>query len=929
MYTLVTETTAYEGVARIATKIAADFEAITTTRPFIVDRLKKNTLNIVFATIGHSEIIEDLVLRDAFDPSGIVGKREVFTIQFVDEHTLLIAGSDKRGTIYGMFTLSEYIGVSPLHFWGDAIPVVNKGLIIGKDIEQTSKEPSVTYRGLFINDEWPCFGNWTFGKFGGFTAEMYDHVFELILRLKGNYLWPAMWTSSFSLDGPGQLSEELADIYGVVIGASHHEPCLRASEEWAKVRGEDTPYGTAWNYLTNKEGLNNYWRDGLKRSGQYEKIITIGMRGEYDSAMMAEATLEDNINILKDIITNQRTLIDEHVENKDNPLLLAVYKEVEEYFYGAEGVQGLKDWEGLDDVICMLCEDNFGFMRSLPNDELRQNDRKFGMYYHFDYHGGPISYEWLPSTTFERTWEQMSMAYDYGVRDVWIVNCGDLKFNEVQLNYFMNMAYDFDKWGTTNLLSPSQFTETFVESHFKGLSTEEKEDIATVLKGYMKLNAQRRPEALNADIYHATHYLEVNRILAQVARLKQLSIQIFDNLPKAYLEAYYSMVHFPAMASLNLIEMHAFATKNHHYARQGKKIANAYAEDVKEAIDMDHKLAVEFGNFRNGKWKGMELAPHVGFTTWNEDNHRYPVRHMVHPVAKPRMVVSRKDRGEIYHKTYGKPMEILVEDFLYAGNELVIIEIANDGEGDLKYEITNDSEWLKIRNVESKFTSQNNVGLYVDHGLLTHEISETVLTISDGDTKVNVRVRARNVETAGLPEQTYLQDNGVYIIEPDIFFNKQDAPDGKFVELLGYGRSGMGFKVYPTTAAFEPEDIKPTLSYRVLIEEAGDYVVEVWSTPTNPVAFKKELRFMLNDEVMVAVDTQFSAGSPYDKVWSQGVLDNIRKTPTTLSFDKGVQEIHIAALDPNFILERVLVYKKGKDPLPSYLGPVESFYVQS
>ena len=233
----------------------------------------------------------------------------------------------------------------------------------------------------------------------------------------------------------GEENARLADCYGIVMSNSHHEPCLRHSEEWDLVRGEDSVYGNEWSYLTNREGLIRYWRDGLLRSGKYENIITIGMRGERDSLMLGEdASLEQNISLLKEIITEQRKLIRECV-GENEPEMLALYKEVEAYYYGDETTPGLKDWDGLDGVTLMLCEDNYGNMRTLPTEEMRSHRGGFGMYYHFDYHGSPVSYEWVNSSYLPKIWDQMTMAYDFGVRDIWIVNVGDLKFQEYPLSF--------------------------------------------------------------------------------------------------------------------------------------------------------------------------------------------------------------------------------------------------------------------------------------------------------------------------------------------------------------------------------------------------------------------------------------------------------------------------------------------------------------
>jgi len=946
-FPFIVESEAFEGVKRIAQKVAADFEKVCGVQPQITEEPVKSETMIIFATLGKSQLTDKLTNAGKFDSSLIRGKREVYQIKFIDSpfdgisKALLVCGSDKRGTIYGMFALSEFIGVSPLHFWGDVEPVRREKIEITEKIETVSKEPSVKYRGFFINDEWPCFGTWTFSHFKGFTAEAYDHVFELLLRLKGNYLWPAMWASSFALDGPGSLNEELADIYGVVIGASHHEPCLRASEEWDKVRGPQSVYGNEWNYYTNREGLLKYWDDALTRSGKYEKIITIGMRGERDSSMLGEnATLKDNIDLLKDIIKNQRELIKKRVNpNIDEvPQVLALYKEVEEYFYGNEQVAGLKDWDELDGVICMLCEDNFGFMRTLPTVDIRDRKGGFGMYYHFDYHGGPISYEWMPSTSFERTWEQMCMAYDYGIRDIWIVNVGDLKFNEVPLAYFLELAYDFEKWGTSAPNSIEEYTSLWIEKTFSLAETSIREKIARVLHGYIRMNAARRPEAQNAGIYHPCHYLEADRMLNLAADIEKENEEVYQALCKNEKDAYYSMIYFPAKASVNLLKMNLYAGKNRHYAKQGKKIANKYAALVTECIEKDRSLSKEFAQFKNGKWKGMELEQHIGFVKWNEDNCRYPLRYQVEPAYKPRMAVSRKDRQEIFTKTYGRPMTVLVDDFLYAGNDEVILEIANDGIGSLDYSIETDGEygWLQINPVKGTVEFQEEIILRCYGQKLTEEIQTARLSISDRETVVAVEVKAKNTDTKAttlpdLPPMTFLQNNGVIVMEANHFCSRKDTAAGSFVELKNYGRNGAAMKVFPTTANFDEQDEKPSLSFRFLIEEAGNYTAEIWLAPTNSVQNKRPLRFLLTDskgerQIITAVPADFNAGSPSDKRWCEGVLNQIRVCKTLLEFEKGVREISIGALEAGLVLERVLIYSESRAPLDSYLGPPESFH---
>jgi hypothetical protein len=607
---------------------------------------------------------------------------------------------------------------------------------------------------------------------------------------------------------------------------------------------------------------------------------------------------------------------------------LALYKEVEEYFYGSGEFEGLKDWDGLDDVICMLCDDNFGFVRTLPSPEL--GDRKFGMYYHFDYHGGPISYEWMPSTSYERTWEQLCKAYDHGIKEVWIVNVGDLKFNEVPLAYFMDLAYDFDKWGSSNLNSVEEYTHKWLEKTFSSADLAVRNKIADVLHGYIRLNAQRRPEALNAEIYHPCHYLEADRMLELAVNIKNLNEEVYAALSEQEKDAYYSMIYFPAEASMNLLQMHLYAGKNMHFAQQGKKIANKYALMASECIERDRTLAEEFARFKEGKWKGMELEAHIGFTQWNEDNSRYPLRVTVEPAPKPRMVVSRKDDAKVYHKTYGRPMTITVNDFLSAGANEVIIEIANDGIGAFDYVVEAEQEydWLELSALKGTVEFQEELVLRCKRENLRDEIQNARLLIKDAETVVAVEIMAKGHNNLQLPPMTFMAHNGIIVIEANHFASKKDTDAGKFKELNHYVRSGAGMKVFPSTANFVETDKKPVLTYRFFIEEAGDYTVEVWTTPVNPAQANQPLRFMLGKpdsglQLITAVSSDFVAFHT-DSRWCRGVLNNIRKNSLSLKFDLGIQEIAIAPLEAGLIIERILIYKNGAEPQDSFLGPQES-----
>lgn len=937
---IVVEEEAYKGVQKIAQKSAKDMELVTGKKPEIYRNIPKNQNHIIlYATVGKSSLLKKLVQADKIDLTLMKALREVYGIYLVEhpwegvEQALVVAGSDKRGTIYGIFHLSEAIGVSPLVYWGDAKPVHQDRLELDETIEMVSKEPSVRYRGFFINDEWPCFGNWTMEHFGGFTAKMYDHVFELLLRLKGNYLWPAMWTSSFALDGPGEKSAELADEYGVIMGNSHHEPCLRASEEWDIYKGKHSPYGMAWDYTTNKEGLLAYWKDGLKRSSKYENIITVGMRGERDSVMQGTSTLEDNIAVLKDIIKEQDRLIGQYADTVDNrmPRLLAIYKEVERYFYGTETVTGLRNWNGLDDIILMLCEDNFGNMRTLPDEQMRHHKGGFGMYYHLDYHGGPVSYEWINTTPLSKIWEQMTEAYEYGVREVWMVNVGDLKGNEFPLSYFMELAYDYEKWGITQESSADTYTKEWIGKQFGSAVTRNQvQELAYILTESVDICSLRRPESMNSHIYHPVHYSETDRMIDRILSLCQKADSMKEKLGIESKATYYSLIYRSLQCGMNLLLMQLYAGKNEHYATQGKIIANRYQKLVENAIHRDRELSEAFGQSFCKKWKGMELESHIGFTKWNEDGCHYPLQMTVEPFERPRMVVSCANRLETAVKNYGRSEQIVICDFLYIGCDTVEIEVANDGIGSFLCQVEQEKcAWIEVSWSQKEICEQEILKITCREDMRPETEQEHSLYLTDGDARVELVIRAKKTDTAPFPKMTFFEQEDVVAIYAEHFAYQKASAKGEWKLLSGYGRIKGALKAFPVTRRFTKEN-SPYVGYYLAVEAEGNYYLEVWSAPSNPLELGGTLCFGIgiNQEKMIqfpSVTKDYQAGEPESQEWSRGVLNQIHKCKIPVKLQKGLNEIRVYAMDPGFVLEELIICRtKQKE---SYLGPVESFYL--
>lgn len=923
------------GVRKIADKVREDIGLVTGQYPMMKEKIEEvGEYVIVAGTYGKSQLISQLEQEGRIHLEGIKGKREVYQVAFIEwpwphvKEAMVICGSDKRGTIYGLFQISDWLGVSPWVYWADVKPKKQNEVYFTQEDAMVSKEPSVKYRGFFINDEWPSFGSWTFEHFGGFTAQMYDKVFELLLRLKGNYLWPAMWSSSFSLDGPGLKNAELADEYGIVICFSHHEPCLRSSEEWDIYKGADTEYGQWWNYYTNKEGLLNYWRDGLKRSGKYESVITIGMRGERDTSMLGpDSTLRENIDLLKDIITEQRKLIAEYVNPnlEEVPQVLALYKEVEAYFYGDEEAEGLKDWKTLDGVTLMLCEDNFGNMRTLPEASKREREGGWGMYYHFDYHGAPISYEWVNSTPLTKVWEQMSMAYDYGVREIWVVNVGDLKPQELPLSYFMALAYDFEKWGTHAPNQTKHFTEEWVKQQFGAVfSHQQQSEVVSILEGYSCLNGRCRPEVLSSKTYHPSRYHEAERVFNQVELLSQKADKLLEEVSKSAYDAYYELVYFPAIASFNLIKMQIYAGMNQYEAVRGKVVANIYGDQVVQCIERDRALTDAYHHLAEGKWNGMASSAHIGFTHWNDEDWRYPVRQIVEPVAKPRMIVSVAGQSESY--TSGS---IMIQDGLYPDCQRIEVYIDNGGKESFTYEVEEGASWLSVSKSKGKVDLRDTLVFYINKERLTQKEMTTV-TIKGAEAQVQLCIEAQPIQKPDLP-MTFMESQGYTAIEAEHFAKSEAAGEAKWCLLEGYGRTLSGLKVYPTTQSFKLGEAAPTLMYRVWVEKEGQYTLEVQAAPSNPLRKKSSLGYGLkvNDgkwKKVEMVGEDFAAGDWNDQNWCTQVLENINRSYAVLHLQQGLNEIYIQAMDAGVVLERLVICPEGKRIPSKYLGPEESYH---
>lgn len=602
------------GVMIAARNLQEDFGRVTGQQAPLVHAPQSKRM-IIVGTLG-SRYIKELTKQGKIDEKQLKGKNEKYLMSVVSQpmagvdEALVIAGSDRRGAIYGIYELSEQIGVSPWYDWAD-VPVEqqkNLSMIRGT---YTAGEPAVKYRGIFLNDEAPCLTGWVKHTYGTNYGDhrFYARVFELILRLRGNYMWPAMWSWSFYADD-AQNSKTANDM-GIIMGTSHHEPMARNHQEWARKRKE---YGV-WDYATNQKVIDRFFREGIERAVDTEDLITIGMRGDGDAPMGGEegkdheyvARDKENMRLLERIFKNQRKIIKDVTgqASEKRPQVWAIYKEVQKYY--DMGLRPPKD------VIMLVCDDNWGNVRRLPNDEERKHPGGWGMYYHVDYVGAPRNSKWLNVTPIQNLWEQMQLTYDYGVDKLWVLNVGDLKPMEYPITLFLDMAWNPKQYNAGNLLN---HTRQFCAQQF---GADQAEEAMRILNLYSKYTGRVTAEMLDMHTYNLETG-EWKQVADEYAKLEAEALRQYLSLEPAYRDAYKQIILFPVQAMANIYEMYYAQAMNHKLYKENNPQANEWADKVEKAFKRDAALCNDYNTVMSGgKWNGMMTQKHIGYTSWNDN----------------------------------------------------------------------------------------------------------------------------------------------------------------------------------------------------------------------------------------------------------------------------------------------------------------------
>lgn len=917
----------WKGVIRAAHDLADDIHKVSDATPRFVQSNSRPHSSIVIGTIGKSPLIDQLVSEGKLDVSAIKGQWESFLIQTVEDN-LIIAGSDKRGTIYGIYDLSEKIGVSPWYWWAD-VPARKSSSLYVQSGKYVQPSPKVKYRGIFINDEWPSFGGWATNRFGGLNSKMYAHLFELLLRLKANYFWPAMWATAFNEDDP--MNPVLADEYGIIMGTSHHEPMMRAHKEYTKRRDAIG----AWDYATNKKNLDQFFREGLERNKNFDNIITIGMRGDGDVAM-GKGDDEENMKILRDVVEGQRQIIGE-VYGKDPsevPQLWAIFTEVQRYYD--------KGFNVPDDVLLLFCDNNWGYLRRTG--PLKEKNRKGGMglYYHIDMNGGPWNDRWVNTSPIPKLREQFHLAYETGIDDLWVINVGDLKPKELPIDFILRYA-----WNPHNI--PADKTDDYTrEWAAQNFGDEYAGEIADIVSKYPKYNLWRKAEVQVAGIFSVVNHRETDRVEKLWKEVEAKAEVLKKRIPADWQDAYFQLVYYPTVASAGIANIYTATTRNHLYAKQGRPLANLYAKQAEELFEKDKRLTCYYNDtLANGKWKNMMSDIHIGYTQWSMPKQALlPSLQQVTLQDTPSLGICPEGcEATDYTDKLALPLfDALLDQTYY-------IDLFNRGKGSINFTATPSQTWIKVSQPSGTVKTETRLQVNIDWAAIGNGTHEACLTIKSGETNFPIGIRAVKGQAPDTKEAYFGNLSKTEFSIPAYLYNKNvPGKDAAWTELPDLGRGYACMGISPVTAPSAQPEEAPYLEYQILLPDTGTVSLCIGILPTQDVYPERGLRIAvaIDDEIPEVIDARqgfvdtFGEYNPANLAQSPNlkplpkqdktikltgskqlrrneVFDNLRMLTTKLHVkEAGMHRLKLYMIDPEIVLEQLVLYPDNR--YPSYFG---------
>lgn len=919
----------YPGVVRAAYDLQEDINLVTSRKPSIInsrDKLLQEKFVIIIGSIEKSKIIQELVENKKIDITPIQDKWESYFHQLVDnpfgdgsvKTALVIAGSDKRGTIYGIYKLSRMMGVSPWSYWADAVPSYQENYSLEKGYYYHQGEPTVQYRGIFINDEEEL-SQWSARIDNGIRMgpNVYQEIYELLLRLNANYLWPAMHhTSDAFNDHEG--NRILADYYGIVIGTSHVDMMMRNNNnEWdnfvAQYKRDHNYHGVIeYDYTVNPEILQEYWRSAVRMYKDYEVQYSLGMRGKHDVAFTT-ANIDqapwygDKVKLLEQIIKDQRQILREELNNptlEDVFMIFTPYKEVQEIYN-----QGL---ELPEDVTVLWVDDNHGFIRQLSNDRERARRGGSGVYFHNSYWGPDNeSYMWLNSMPLTLMYEEMNKAIRYNSVKNWVLNVGDIKPGELPMEFFLEYAYRADKYNQDNVY---EFVREWAQQEY---GKDFEESIESIVKRYGQYTNVIKIEQIQVDLFTNVAYSdEYEKRMAKYQILLDDAEKVYEDLPAHKKPTFYQMILYQVRQAYYRNAEFYYATKANTAAMQGRSATahNSY-EMARQFYELSHYENSYYTKIlSDGKWRGLmepyKYSPPVA-SGFAESGATLEIKNGGDLIVEGTKYI--KDNYELKFYNYSKGRKY--------------IDVFNTGVIPFDFTANANQDWIKLSQSSGKVYDEIRVWVEIVWDKVPKGNAEGQVSIDYGYGIKTIQIKTFN-DKINLGEKTYVEQDGYVSIEMENY-SKSKSVDGAYFEIikdLGRIEGDMVRSISDYLIGYSALDFQanaPYLEYNVHFISEGTFETEVYRFPSLDANGK--IRFAIqvddNNPIILEGENDYGVGN-YD--WEEGIFTQIFKHKFKLDISgKGLHRIRLYMIDPFLTFDKMVIYTEEMNE--SYLGPDESY----
>lgn len=921
-------------VKRAAELFAADVEAVTGRRPQVTSATGETGPAVIVGTVGGSALIRRLSEAGKIDTAPLEGAWERYLIQTVANplpgirKALVIAGSDRRGAAYGLFTLSELIGVSPWYWWAD-VPV-KKHAALHVDAPPTySQTPSVRYRGIFLNDEDWGLTPWASQTFeperGNIGPRTYAKVCELLLRLKANYLAPAMHPVSTSFN---QIPENklVADTFAIVMGSTHCEPLLlNTASEW------DTQTMGPWNYDKNKEGINRVLTQRVRENSPYENVYTLALRGLHDGAMSTTLPMHEKVRMLQQALLDQRQILAENIDRpvETVPQAFTPYKEVLEIYSN-----GL---ELPDDVTIVWPDDNYGYMKRLSGVREQRRTGRSGVYYHVSYLGVPHSYLWFSTTPPSLMYEELRKAYDTTADRLWLLNCGDLKGSEMQVSLFLDMAWDIGRFTADNVVTyPARWLAgIFGEAYYDRLEAMTREHLRLAFPrkpeymgwGYHWNRFDHNCEQLTDTDFSFTNYDEAPRRLEAYRKLGARAEALLHEIGDEARPAFYQLVYYPLRGAELMNRMTLGGQRNRWYARQGRAATNAVRDEVQRCYDSLQVITRGYNSLLGGKWNHMMSMRQ----NYDGVSAYFNLPHLAtHDAAgAPRLAL--QVAGE--DVTGARAFHALPAFDNYL-RRTYPVEIYNRGGGTLAWTAHASEPWVVLSKSAGKTADEERITVGIDwEKAPSGNAVPAQIVFRAGEQSEKVLVSLFNPTAPSRAELRgiYVENNGCVSIPAAGCQRVRENDRIKITAVEDLGIEGPALQLGDPTAPlqiFRSRDV-PCAEYDFYAFDAGSVDVYTYVLPTFPLHADRDFRIGENTNTDTKYSVQIDDGAlatpssshvEYSQVWFESVLRNCAVNKSTLHIDKpGRHTLRIRVGDPGIVLQKIVLDFGGMKR--SYLGP--------